>query len=57
MKFFNFELEEKLDRHSDLEFDGESDGDDPEAQKPYLDPLNGLYWPLMDQKLKFLILS
>ena len=36
---FNFELEEKLDRHSDVEFDGESDGDGPEAQKPYLDPL------------------
>ena len=39
MKIFNFELEEKLDRHSDVEFDGESDGNGPEAQKPYLDPL------------------
>ena len=38
MKIFNFELEEKLDRHSDVEFDGESDGNGPEAQKPYLDP-------------------
>ena len=57
MKIFNFELEEKLDRHSDVEFDGESDGDGPEAQKPYLDPLNGPYWPLMDKKWKFLILS
>ena len=33
------ELEEKLHRHSDVEFDGESDGHGPEAQKPYLDPL------------------
>ena len=39
MKIFNFELEEKLDQHSDVEFDGESDGHGPEAQKPYLDPL------------------
>ena len=29
MKIFNFELEEKLDRHSDVEFDGELDGDSP----------------------------
>ena len=34
MKFFNFELEEKLDRHSDVEFDGKFDGDGSEAQKP-----------------------
>ena len=39
MKNFNFELEEKLDRHYVVEFDGESDGNGPEAQKPYLDPL------------------
>ena len=39
MKNFNFELEEKLDRHSDVEFDGESDGNGLETQKPYLDPL------------------
>ena len=32
MKFFNFELEEKLDRHSDVEFDGESDGDSPKIR-------------------------
>ena len=31
MKIFNFELEENLDRHSDVEFDGESDGNGPEA--------------------------
>ena len=43
MKIFNFELEEKLDRHSDVEFDGESDGDSPDAKKPYFDPLNGPY--------------
>ena len=34
MKIFNFELEEKLDRHSEVEFDGKFDGDGPEAQKP-----------------------
>ena len=39
MKNFNFELEEKLDRHSDVEFDGESGGDSPDTQKPYFDPL------------------
>ena len=32
MKIFNFELEEKLDRHSDVEFDGESDGDSPKTR-------------------------
>ena len=47
MKIFNFELKEKLYQHSDVEFDGESDGDGPAAQKPYLDPLNGPYWPLI----------
>jgi hypothetical protein len=26
MKILNFELEEKLDRHFDVKFDGESDG-------------------------------
>ena len=34
IKFLNFELEEKLDRHSDGQFDGKFDGDGPEAQKP-----------------------
>ena len=44
MKFFNFELEEKLDRHSDVEFDGESDGDGPEAQKTLF---GAPKWPLL----------
>ena len=28
-----------------LKFDGDSNGDIPEAHKPYLDPLNGPYLP------------
>jgi hypothetical protein len=40
MKILNFELEVNLDRHSDVKFDGESDGDIPEAQQPYLDLIN-----------------
>jgi hypothetical protein len=43
MKIFNFELEEKLDQHFDVKFGGESDGDDHETQKPYVNPLNELY--------------
>ena len=44
MKIFNFVLETKLDLHFDVKFDGESDGDGPDSQKPYLDrPLNGPY--------------
>ena len=44
MKIFNFELESKLDLHLNVKFDGESDGDGPDSQKPYLDrPLNGPY--------------
>ena len=41
MKIFNFVLESKLDLHFHVKFDGESDGDGPDSQKPYLDPLNG----------------
>ena len=33
MKILNFELEGTLDRHFDVEFDGESDGDNHKAQK------------------------
>ena len=44
MKIFNFELEENLDRHSDVEFDGESDGDGPEAQKTLFGPPK---WPFL----------
>jgi hypothetical protein len=53
IEIFNFELEEKLDRHSNVEFDGESEDDSPETQNadyefdsliilddPYYDPLN-----------------
>ena len=38
MKFFNFEieLEEKLDRHSDVKFDGKSYADDHKAQNVIL---------------------
>ena len=42
MKIFIFELEENLDQLVDVKFDGKSDGDSPEDQKPYLDPLNCL---------------
>jgi hypothetical protein len=30
---------EKLHQHSDVEFGSVSDGDSPEAEKPYLDPV------------------
>ena len=43
MKFFNFELEEKLDHHFKVKFDGESDGDSLGALNPYFDPLIGPY--------------
>jgi hypothetical protein len=33
MKILNFELEEKLDQHFNVKFDGESDADSLEAQK------------------------
>ena len=39
MKIFNFKLESKLDLHFDVKFNGESNGDSPKAQKPYLHPL------------------
>jgi hypothetical protein len=40
IKIFNFEPEEKLGYHIDVEFDSKSDDDSPEAQKLYLDPLS-----------------
>ena len=52
MKIFTFELESKSDRHFNVKFYGESDGDGPDSSKPYLDPLNGPYWPPMGQKMK-----
>ena len=43
MKNFNFELEEKLDHHFQVKFDGESDGDSFGTLNPYFDPLIGPY--------------
>ena len=39
MKIFNFKLESKLDLLFDAKFNGQSNGDSPKAQKPYLHPL------------------
>ena len=39
MKIFNFKLGSKLDLHFNVKFNGESNGDGPKAQKPYLHPL------------------
>jgi hypothetical protein len=50
-KKFNFELEEKLVHHSDVNSGGESDGDDIKAQKPYLSPLNDPSRPPIDRKV------
>ena len=38
---FNFELEEKLDQHFQIKFDGKSDGNGFKALNPYFDPLVG----------------
>jgi hypothetical protein len=35
MKILNFELEEKLNQHYDVEFDGKSDGNSLEAPNQY----------------------
>ena len=40
MEFFNFGLEEKLDRHSCVEFHTDSDGDGFNFPKPQLNPQN-----------------
>ena len=45
MEFFNFGLEQKLDRHSCVEFHSDSDGDGCKAQKPEIDLQIGLNWP------------
>ena len=37
MKIFFFELEEKLDQHLRVKFDGESKGNSFKAQNPYFD--------------------
>ena len=41
MKIFNFELEEMLDHHSRVEFNGEFDGNSLEALTPHFDTLIG----------------
>ena len=51
MKIFLFELEEKLDLHSKVKFDGDFDGNSLGALNQYFDPLIGLYWPLIGQKM------
>ena len=38
MEFFNFGLEQKLDRHSCVKFHGESDGEGFNFPKPQLNP-------------------
>ena len=38
MKMFNFKLEQRLDLHFHVNFDGECNGDGPESKNPYLDP-------------------
>ena len=52
MKIFNFELEEKLDLHSKVKFDGDFDGNSLGALNQYFDPLIGPNWPLIGQKMK-----
>ena len=39
MEFFNFGLEQKLDRHSSVEFHSDSDGDGFKAQNPIIDAI------------------
>ena len=41
LEIFNLGLEQKLDRHSCVEFHSDSDGDGFRAQKPMIDPLIG----------------
>ena len=50
MEFLNFELEQKLDHHSCVEFHSESDGDGFNLPKPQLNPQNA---PLVPPKIKF----
>ena len=51
MKFFNFGLEQKLDRHSCVEFHCDSDGDGFNFSKPQLNPQNA---PLVPPKMQIL---
>ena len=50
MEFFNFGLEQKLDRHSCVEFHSNSDGDGFNFPKPHLNPQNA---PLVPPKIEF----
>ena len=50
MEFFNFGLEQKLDRHYCVEFHNESDGDGFNFPKPQLNPPNA---PLVPPKMEF----
>ena len=52
LKIFNFEVEEKLDQLSRLEFDGEFDSNSLKALKLYFDRLIGCNWLLIGQKMK-----
>ena len=42
LEFFNFGIEQKLDRHFHAKFHSDSDGHGFQAQKPTIDPLIGL---------------
>ena len=50
MEFLNFGLEQKLDRHSCVEFHSDSDGDGFNFPKPQLSPQNA---PLAPPKMEF----
>ena len=45
MEIFNFELEEKIDHHSSVEFHGESSGDNLNVQKLNYNTLIALIGP------------
>ena len=50
MEFFIFGLEQKLDRHSCVEFHSDSDGDGFNFPKPQINPQNA---PLVPPKMEF----
>ena len=54
MENFNFELEEKLDQHFWVKFDGKSNGNSLKALNRYFDPLIGPNRPLIGQKIEIL---
>ena len=45
MRIFNFELKQKLDHYSGVEFHGDSHGEGFKPQKTIIDPLIGPNWP------------